>query len=100
MTLLVEGPRFNVRDAVARRGGSRYKAASCGDRRVAQPGRALASGARVRRFESSLSDHSPRSVWDLAHIISLGAVPAHQEIFLPVVADAAAYLCCFAPDHL
>src|ERR1700750_938383 len=50
---------------VAGLGGRRYKGASRGKgypfallRRVAQPGRALRSGRRGRRFESSLSDHS------------------------------------------
>ena len=49
---------------VAGGGGHRYKGASRGGpsrrswyRRVAQPGRALRSGRRGRRFESSLSDH-------------------------------------------
>ena len=50
---------------VAGAGGHRYKGASRGEgatlrdwyRRVAQPGRALRSGRRGRRFESSLSDH-------------------------------------------
>ena len=52
---------------VAGGGGHRYKGASRGEgapfrnwhRRVAQPGRALRSGRRGRRFESSLSDHFP-----------------------------------------
>src|ERR1700761_3743396 len=51
--------------AVAGAGGHGYKGASRGEgpsfrdwyRRVAQPGRALRSGRRGRRFESSLSDH-------------------------------------------
>ena len=51
---------------VAGGGGHGYKGASRGEghsfriwlRRVAQPGRALRSGRRGRRFESSLSDHS------------------------------------------
>jgi hypothetical protein len=50
---------------VAGGGGHSYKGASRGEgpsfrtwlRRVAQPGRALRSGRRGRRFESSLSDH-------------------------------------------
>src|SRR5581483_8985673 len=50
---------------VAGGGGHGYKGASRGEgpsfrtwlRRVAQPGRALRSGRRGRRFESSLSDH-------------------------------------------
>ena len=54
---------------VAGAGGHRYKGASRGEgyppfalvRRVAQPGRALRSGRRGRRFESSLSDHSFRA---------------------------------------
>ena len=56
--------------AVAGDGAHRYKGAPAATapifsrakaeyRRVAQPGRALRSGRRGRRFESSLSDHNP-----------------------------------------
>jgi hypothetical protein len=57
--------------------GHRYKGASRGEgpsfrtwlRRVAQPGRALRSGRRGRRFESSLSDHLLQQLSAYFHIM-------------------------------
>jgi hypothetical protein len=46
--------RYKGAPAVA---APRYFGAGAKCRRVAQPGRALRSGRRGRRFESSLSDH-------------------------------------------
>ena len=63
-------PLKNPRPGVNTRASGGLRAARDGRRSVAQPGRALASGARGRRFESSHSDHrSPvgqtRKAWVL-----------------------------------
>ena len=64
---------------VAGGGGHSYKGASRGEgpsfrtwlRRVAQPGRALRSGRRGRRFESSLSDHFSSKIQPIRAIWSV-----------------------------
>ena len=64
---------FSAVGPVAGAGPYRYKTASRGNRRVAQPGRAPRSGRGGRRFESSLSDHPAsraRASQDLSAILA------------------------------
>lgn len=95
-------PLKNPRPGVNTRASGGLRAARDGRRSVAQPGRALASGARGRRFESSHSDHrSPvrqtRKAWVLRPELSDLAKKVPPSLPWPLGNPTALNRCVNAP---